>query len=191
LVSNDIKRNINRIVFFGHIIRSKGVYELVEVCSQIKQVEELVLIGPYEEDTKRKLSILANKSDKGVCLKLTGILNKKDVLQQMLLSQIIVLPSYTEGFPNVVLEAMSMGCAVVATNVGAIPEMLALESEKPCGICVPPRNIEMLKAAILTLINDPGKAEIMGNNGKERVLNNYTLEKVISQYKSVWEEALK
>jgi len=50
-----------------------------------------------------------------------------------------VLPSHTEAFPFVVLEAMALGKAIVATDVGAIPEMLAWE----CGILVKPKDVEV------------------------------------------------
>src|SRR5690606_33278070 len=105
-------------------------------------------------------------------------------------SSIFALPSYTEGFPNVILEAMSMGCAVIATNVGAIPEMLAISSDKPCGICVPVKNVEKLTEAITLLISNPQKVEMMGRNGSERVLKYYTFNSIIKQYMSVWQNAL-
>lgn len=191
-MSKKLSRNTDqltqgRIIFVGHIIKSKGVYELVEACSQLHVIKELLLVGPYEKNTVNELSVLAEKRDNGNWLKLTGTISRNNVLKLMQNSSILALPSYTEGFPNVVLEAMSMGCTVIATDVGAIPEMLAVETKTPCGICVPVRNIEKLKKAILELTNDPNLAVTLGNNGKKRILNNYTLEKVVKQYRGIWE----
>jgi glycosyltransferase involved in cell wall biosynthesis len=177
------------IVFVGHLIKEKGIYELVEACSQISVIKELLLIGPYEKLTETKLLQLADKRENAAWLKLTGTLNRADVLEAMQYSPVLVLPSYTEGFPNVILEAMAMGCAVIATDVGAIPEMLAISSETPCGICIPVKNAEKLKEAITSLAEDPGKAKILGTNGNNRVLQIYQLEKVVEQYKVVWEIA--
>jgi glycosyltransferase involved in cell wall biosynthesis len=178
-----------RIVFVGHLVKEKGIYELVEACSQISLIRELLLIGPYEKNTETKILKLADKRGNGDWIKLTGALDRNNVLEAMQYSSILVLPSYTEGFPNVVLEAMAMGCAVIATDVGAIPDMLAISSENPCGICVPVKNTEKLKEAINSLVGDPGKTDFMGKNGIKRVLNFYNLEKVVEQYKDVWEAA--
>ena len=178
-----------RIIYVGHVERLKGVIELVKECSQLTLVKELLLIGPYETAIKEELIKLACLRGNGKWLRLTGKLSKEQVLEYMFNSPILALPSYTEGFPNVVLEAMALGCAVIATDVGAIPQMLDITSQSPCGICVPVRDGEKLREAIIALIKDPLRTETLGNNGIERVLDNYTLEKVIQHYKSVWEMA--
>ena len=182
-------RQKNRLIFVGHIVRSKGVYELVEACSQLPIVHELSLIGPGEEDIKHELEAIASKRENGTWFKLIGALNKDQVLEQMIYSPVLILPSYTEGFPNAVLEGMAMGCAVIATDVGAIPEMLNVQSKNPCGICVTPKHVEKLKEAILELMHDPAKMEEMGRNGVERVLSTYTMEKIAVKYECVWENA--
>lgn len=178
-----------RILFVGHIVRDKGVFELVRVCSQNLLVKELLLIGQYEATIKEELVKLASLRSNGIWIKFAGKLSKEQVLEQMFRSPILALPSYTEGFPFVVLEAMAMGCAVIATDVGAIPEMLAIDSQSPCGICVPVRDVKNLRDTIADLVNDALKTEVFGKNGIERVSNNYTSEKVVQQYRSVWESA--
>ena len=183
------QRQQDQLIFVGHILRSKGVYELIEACSQLPLIKKLLLIGPCEENVKKDLRAIARKRENGVWLNLVGELSKDQVLEHMFISPVLVLPSYTEGFPNAVLEGMAMGCAVIATDVGAIPEMLDIQSINPCGICIPPHNVEKLKEAILELVIDPSKIEAMGKNGMERVLNNYTFERIAEKYKTVWENA--
>jgi glycosyltransferase involved in cell wall biosynthesis len=172
LLNTPNQRLLGRILYVGHIVRNKGVIELVKACSQLPSIKELLLIGPCEEALKKELIKLAGVRENGVWLKLPGTLNKEQVLDQMHKSPILALPSYTEGFPNVVLEAMIMGCAVIATDVGAIPEMLAIKTESPCGICIPTKNVERLRDAILDLCNDPTNTETIGKNGIDRVLQN-------------------
>ena len=179
-------RSSGKVLFVGHVIRDKGVFELVEACSDIPEIQELIIIGPYEEDIKNQLITLSKKKKDGNWLKLLGQQNKDYVLYSMEKSQILILPSYTEGFPNVVIEAMAMGCAVIATNVGAIPEMINYGNENTCGICVPPQNAEKLKDAIIELIKNSENAFKMGHSGIEKVLNNYTLDIVVKQYSRVW-----
>ena len=180
------KPGLNRVLFVGHLLREKGVFELVEACIKIPEIDELVIIGPFEEDIKNELITFAQQRDNGRWLKLLGQQNKDQVLKYMRESLILTLPSYTEGFPNVVIEAMAMGCPVIATDVGAIPDMIDFGSDKPCGICVPARNVEKLNEAILNLINDPEKAIEMGRMGIKKVLSHYTLEQVVGQYEHVW-----
>jgi glycosyltransferase involved in cell wall biosynthesis len=175
-----------RIIFIGHIISDKGVYDLVQACSLIPSVTELVLIGHYENSVRSKLLRMASLRNDNTWLQMPGELSHDKVLDFICKSDILVLPSYTEGFPMVIIEAMAMGCPVIATDVGAIPEMLEAGGEHPCGICVPVKDVEKLKEAISELFDDPVKRKTMGRNGSDRVLRHYTVEKIAGQYKSVW-----
>lgn len=190
IIRKTYHRQQGRVVFVGHIIRNKGVFELVEACTHLPVIKQLMLIGPYEENIKNELLKIAGKKEDGIWLNFAGVLIKDEVLEQMYTSPILAIPSFTEGFPNAILEGMAMGCAVIATDVGAIPEMLDIQSNKPCGICVPPHNVEKLKEAILELLQNPSKTEMIGKNGIHRVLNNYSIEKITECYKSVWNDVL-
>jgi glycosyltransferase involved in cell wall biosynthesis len=186
LDSGDEQRSRRRIVFVGHIIREKGVFDLVEACSEIASVKELVLIGHYEDSVWHDLLKMSALRANCAWLKMPGELTHDKVLEFICKSDILVLPSYTEGFPMVIIEAMAMGCPVIATDVGAISEMLEAGGEHPCGVCVPVHDVEKLKDAISDLMADPVKRRTMGRNGAERVLNHYTFEKIAAQYKSLW-----
>jgi len=177
------------VVFVGHVERNKGVFELVEACS-ILNINELLIVGPYEIGIKNELVKLSRKRDNGSWLKFFGSLNERDVLNHLRNASMMVLPSYTEGFPIVITEAMSMGCPVIGTDVGAISEMLGIKSDHPCGICISPKKVEELSSALLTLMNDPEKAKEMGQNGINRVLENYTFTSLSSLYEQVWLNAL-
>ena len=173
----------------GNVIRSKGVVELVESCTQVPNVKQLIIIGPFENQFKMELCKIASKKNEGGWLNFVGSLDKEEVLGEMIKSSILILPSYTEGFPNVILEAMAMKCSVIATDVGAIPEMLDVKSDKPCGLCIPPQNVDSLKEAIEFLFNNPTEAEELAKYGIERVRNNYAMDKVMAQYEAVWQKA--
>jgi glycosyltransferase involved in cell wall biosynthesis len=187
---NHDQRYQNRIIFVGHIIKNKGVFELVEACTQIIGINELILIGPYEENVQKELTRIARQRNDGAWLKFTGELNMDQVLDYMVHSPVLALPSYTEGFPMVIIEAMAMGCAVIATDVGAIPEILNIGTKLPCGICIPPQKVDSLREAILELIENQSESETFGRRGMERVLNTYTMEKVFRLYRAAWENAL-
>ena len=190
ILEKKLERKPGRLIFVGHIIKSKGVYDLVEACSQLLSVEELLLIGPYRQVIKDELVKIGSTRESGNWLKFTGELADDKVLEFMFSSYVLALPSYTEGFPNVVLEAMTMGCAVIATDVGAIPEMLDLHSPEPCGICISPHIVDLLKDAISELFGDLNLAKIMGRNGIARVSKYYSNKIVVEQYRNIWESAL-
>ncbi len=191
LTVNSSVRKSGRLIYVGHIIKNKGVFELVEACSKIHVIKELILIGPYEESIKQELMKLSGNEKDYNWLKFTGQIKIDDVTDYMRSSPILLLPSYTEGFPMVILEAMALGCAIIATDVGAIPEMLDVNSEKPCGVCISPQNTAHLKEAIESLMKNKESWELYGKRANERVLSNYTINCVYNQYKSVWEKAMK
>jgi glycosyltransferase involved in cell wall biosynthesis len=184
------KRQRNTLIFVGHIIKNKGVFELVEACLQVSRVSELILIGPCEEEVKNGLLKIARQRNKGNWLKFTGELNINQVLDYMAHSPALVLPSHTEGFPMVVIEAMAMGCAIIATDVGAIPEILAIGTNAPCGICIPPHNIERLREAISQVFEGQNVWPTYGKRGMDRVLKTYTMTRVFKLYQIAWEKAL-
>jgi glycosyltransferase involved in cell wall biosynthesis len=84
---------------------------------------------------------------------------------------------------------MAMSCPVIATNVGAIPQMLDCSSDNPCGICINSHNVEELSKAIIFLLKNKEIAMIMAKNGFKRVLGNYTLSKIAKLYENIWNEA--
>jgi glycosyltransferase involved in cell wall biosynthesis len=185
------ERQRNRLIFVGHIIKNKGVFELVEACLPVTRVNELILIGPCEEEVRNGLLKIARQRNEGNWLKFTGELNIHQVLDYMAHSPALALPSHTEGFPMVVIEAMAMGCAIIATDVGAIPEILAIDTNAPCGICIPPRNIERLREAISRVFESQNEWSAYGKRGMDRALRTYTMTKVFKLYQIAWDNAIK
>jgi glycosyltransferase involved in cell wall biosynthesis len=118
-----------------------------------------------------------------------GELSYDQTLEFMFHSPILALPSYTEGFPMVVIEGMAMGCAIIASDVGAIPEILDASGKSPCGICVPVKDVEKLKNVIAELIDNYDELSFLSNNGKDRIMRVYSAENIIMQYKTAWYKA--
>ncbi|MEI7723709.1 MAG: glycosyltransferase family 4 protein [Bacteroidota bacterium] len=173
-------------IFVGHIIPAKGVFELVEACTRIESVKQLALIGPVSESVKHSLISIASKRNNGEWLKWTGEIHREEVLEYLKSANALCLPSYTEGFPNAILEAMAMGCPVIATKVGAIEEMVASNDFGKAGICIEPRNIAQLILAIQFTITNSEQVREYGRNGNQRVLSKFSLEHVFHQYECLW-----
>jgi len=111
---------------------------------------------------------------------------KQDAHAMIARSRALALASYTEGFPYVVLEAMALARPVIATPVGAIPDMLALNTEKPCGRSVAVGDVQTLKSAVEDLLASPNAWNQMGEWGRERVTQIYSSEAVVPSLISLW-----
>ena len=112
--------------------------------------------------------------------RLTGI--REDVAQLLALSSLFVLPSLSEGMPNVVLEAMAAKLPVVATAVDGT-NSLVIHGET--GLLVPPADPTALSRAILTLLDDPGRCRQMGQEGYERVREHFSEQVMCQRYEDV------
>ena len=185
--STNVVRNKGEILFVGHILKTKGVSELVSAIANTKEIEKLTLVGPFfDEVYKQELTDISSKRDSGKWLNIVGELKREDVFNYFLSCGIFCLPSYTEGFPNVIIEAMAHACPIVATKVGAIPEML----EDNCGTVIVPENIKNLEEALVSMVNNYEESINMGKNACNKVLSLYTLDKVFSEYYNLWSKLL-
>ena len=138
------------ILYVGNLKRDKGIFELLEGFSQIHQQfpsMRLTYAGPGI--LKDDLLILANSL--GVQHKVTflGAVNHSHLPALMQNAKLLALPSYNEGVPNVVLEAMSCGIPVVATSVGGIPEVI---DEAICGVIIAPKNNEAVVQGLTSVL---------------------------------------
>lgn len=179
-------RQVGEILFVGHIVRTKGVYELVRSCAKITSVKKLIIVGPSMAPVDDDLLTLASVRDEGKWLEFTGELQREDVYKYYQECSVFCLPSYTEGFPNVVLEAMACGCPIIATDVGAIPEMLVVDSDEPCGLCVHPQDEDGLIEALEYMLAKTDKAKAFGERARKRVIKEYSIDAVFSQYIHIW-----
>ena len=182
-----LKRESRKIVFAGHVLETKGVFELVNACRGIKNIK-LEILGKIPNDSIRKQLMIEAGEDSEQWLSIPGNMPFEDVIKEMLTCSVFVLPSYSEGFPNVILESMACGCPIVATNVGAIPEMLEIDSISACGLCVPPKDPNELRIAILRMLDDQLLASQCGENAKKRVTQSYSMYKVWNELVGIWKE---
>jgi glycosyltransferase involved in cell wall biosynthesis len=166
-------------MFLGWVIPTKGVGELVEAWSRLNPKGwRLIVAGPVEEAYKAEL--LKTHRPEGV--EFTGELGHEEAMKLMAGADLFVLPSYTEGFPNVILEAMALGRPIVATAVGAIPEMLS----DGCGVLIKPRSAEELAEALSRVLSDPGLREGLGSRARTRALEEFSLGAVFARYRELW-----
>jgi len=102
-------------------------------------------------------------------------------------SDLFLIPSHREGFPNSLLEAMASGLPVVGSPAGAIPEVV---EDGVNGLLVPAGDGAALAAAIRALARDPGRRAEMGRANRAKAINEYELESVFTRLESIWRDLL-
>lgn len=182
--NSGILRKPKHILFVGHVVKTKGVYELVSACKEIQGIS-LSLVGHANADVKSELERIAQ----GKWLQILGELPYEEVIKKMLSCDLFILPTYTEGFPNVILESMACGCVIIASRVGAIPEMLDADGQK-CGILISPKSVIQIKKAIDDVLLNTIYKDQLRQNAVDRVVKCYGMDKVWKQMSLVWEKII-
>ena len=173
------------VVFVGWMAREKGIFELMRAVAEMPGVR-LKFVGPLADETAAELWKLAGDSLDRV--EHVGPVTTERVYGIIARARVLALPSYTEAFPYVVLEAMALGKPVVATTIAAIPEILHLNSGQPCGLGVGVGEVDTLKTALARLLGDKNLCRVMGDHGHERVRSHYTESAVMPQVVEHWRE---
>lgn len=185
LISNfkPIRREKNLVIFAGHVVPTKGINELIQSCKDIPDIQ-LEIFGKFNESYRAEIiSMIDEEFSNRIIFR--GNCSLQEVIEAMKRCSVFVLPSYSEGFPNVIIESMACGTPIVATTVGAIPEMLTDPNGK-CGLLVPPKDIECLKKSIMYILEDAPNAIEMGKRARMKVCEEYSMDKVWTQLECAW-----
>jgi glycosyltransferase involved in cell wall biosynthesis len=173
------RRGEQTVLFLGWVIPAKGVGELLQAWDALQPDGwRLAIAGPCDESYLRQLR--AREQHRNVDF--AGELRHEEAMRALAAADVFVLPSHTEGFPNVVLEAMAQGKAIVATRVGAIPEML----DGGCGVLVRPGDVAELVSALRTVMSDASYRKALGGCARARALREYSIGAVFDRYVSIW-----
>ena len=173
-----------QITFLGWCVKTKGIEELLAAWNQVSVKHDWVLniVGPYEKDYMNSISENMDLSK----VRIMGELNHEKAMEVLNNSSVFVLPSYTEGFPMSILEAMVLKKAIIATKVGAIPEILSGD----CGLLIEKQNIHQLSEAMEKYINDDALRREHGENAQNKAFTEFSDKVVYGQYMDTWEEIM-
>jgi teichuronic acid biosynthesis glycosyltransferase TuaC len=129
------------VVYVGRLDIRKGLVELVAAVAQLRATRPNLHCYLVGDGPDRPIVIEAiARHNATVCITMVAPGPTSVVAQWMSASDLVTLPSYREGCPNVVIEALAAGRPVVATNVGGIPELM----DSTCGRLVPPQDVAAL-----------------------------------------------
>jgi len=174
------------VTMIARLIAPKGVREFLQAAERLNGKACFVLIGEPDPGNLDSLTWeeIGEYVQRGVVLAPGW---QKDVPPWLAITDIFVLPSYREGTPVTVLEAMAMGLPVVATDVPGCREAVV---HGETGFLVPPRDVEQLTWAIQRLVEDPELRQRMGRAGRARVVQHFAVERIVEQYLELYAEIL-
>lgn len=175
----NVPKEKNRIIFVGRLEEEKNLFNLIEAIANIPV--KLVLIG--SGSLKQKLKEFSKEQKANVEFK-ENIANEK-LPEDLNKSEIFILPSFYEGCPKTLLEAMSCGLAVIGTKVAGVKEII---KHKVNGyLCA--ANSESIRKAICEVLEDNALREKIGQNARKTILENFSLERILEKeveiYKSL------
>lgn len=173
------------VVSLGRFGKRKGTFDVIEAAKQLALIRpnvQIVLMGSGEVDQFQK--IIVDSGIKNVRLMVSP--TDRERLQMLHASDIFLLPSYAEGQPIAILEAMSAGLPIISSTVGSIPEVVLSEN----GFLVTPGDIETITAHIIALADDPEGRQKMGRHNAQESMQKYDLARVIDEIKVLYLKAL-
>ena len=183
-----LNNNDKIILFVGTLRPVKGLKYLIQAMNMVRQKDtkaRLMLIGYGEE--RQSLEGLVKELDLGDRVTFVGKVPNEKVPEYMAASDIFVLPSLSEGFPVVILEAMASGLPIVATKVGGLPEIV---KDGENGFLVKPRGPEELADKVLALLENEELRRGMIRNNRNKV-QQYSWENTVGQLEAIYSHVVK
>lgn len=172
-----------QMLFLGRVVREKGIFDLLDIMPEIavRYPEVKLIIGGEGDLLQLQKVIQQHHLHDNVVLTgwVTGA-KKEKYLEE---STIFILPSYNEGLPMSLLEAMSYKCSAVTTNVGGIPEVIRHEIN---GYMVEPGDLEKMKDIILGLLESRNTRLRIGEQAYSDILAAYSCERSINKLHRVY-----
>ena len=163
----NLPQDKNIVLFVGALRKIKGVDYLIEAAKNFVNTNtDLFMVG-RDDGLKKNLEKRAHELKIADFIRFTGPVNHEEIPLWISASDILVLPSLSEGRPNVVLEALACEVPVVATDVGGIPELMV---DGETGYLVPAKNPAELSRKINKLLEDKNQRENMGKLGRKSII---------------------
>jgi glycosyltransferase involved in cell wall biosynthesis len=169
------------ILYLAWVDENKGVFDLINCLKYLNNKNYFLNIagdGRAMDECKKLINILG-LSDK---INILGWVLNQDKIELLSKSDIFVLPSYFEGYPNSLIEAMASSCAVITTDVGSIPDLI---KHKTNGLIFNPGNIFELANYIDLLISNPDFRMQLASCGRKSVELNNSISIAVEKFKRV------
>ncbi len=176
-------RPVMQVLFMGRFGRRKGVYDLIRAAAKLREVPfKLNMYGDGEIEKVRELVEKENLKEK---VSVSGWVSHSKIREIYEKADVMVLPSYAEGLPMSLLEAIGEGLPVVSTRVGGIPE--AIEDGRN-GFLIEPGDVEALADRLRMLLTSPELVERMGRESLEIAREKFSTERIGQELQELYHE---
>lgn len=183
----DIDKEVIALLHVGAINTRKGVYDILNALEEYngKKIIQFVMCGPVLEDLSflDRISEL-NKNNNLIIDYRGSVDNVTDYLNS---SDIFVLASYSEGLPNVLLEAGASGLPIISTNIGGSRDII---QEGINGLLVEKGNINQIYNTINKLVENEKLRQELTLNSRETIVNRFSNKKIANQYENLYKNLL-
>ena len=187
----EAKKDEFTFLFVGRLLTDKGIYELIKAFEKLKKEKpkvKLIIVGSPDEGNPN--SVIKGELEKWVK---EGLIEwygfQEDVRPFYCMVDCVVLPSYREGVPRVLLEAMAMEKPIITTDAPGCKNVCV---DGVNGFLVKPRDVESLYLAMKKAVEmEEVELRKMGKKGREIVEQKYEISKIVGEYVKIIEEVLK
>jgi glycosyltransferase involved in cell wall biosynthesis len=183
------KNEYAKIILASRMLKDKGIYEFVDAAKIIQKCDlkaQFILVGDpdHENPTSLNQQQLNNWEKEGI-LEAWG--HQENMHEILSMASIVVLPSYREGFPKVLIEAAACGRAIITTDVPGCRDAI---NNGVTGILVPAKDPVALAEAITSLIKDPKMRLSMGESGRKMAEERFNETHVINEHFNIYNQLL-
>ncbi len=166
------------LVTTSRLVKKNAIDDCISALAFLPERVSLLVIGTGEEENKlREQARMIGMRDR---VRFIGFVSKEEIPKFLVISDIFVRPSRSEGFGNSFIEAMAAGLPVVATPVGGIPDFI---DDHETGVFCRPDNPKSLAEAVLEIMENSALRERIIRQGKERAIVRYNWETIVKDMK--------
>lgn len=176
----DIQKNPSDVIvtYIGRLDKIKGYLDFLQVAKTISLTHPQVKFLVVGNTHNREATIQEYQSENII---FTDV--RKDIPNILASSDMLVLPTYGDGLPNVIMEAMAAELPVIGTNVNGLPYLI---DDAETGFIITPGDITSLTKHITTLINDPVLRKTLGLAGQHKVIKNFNWNHLVKDYETLF-----
>lgn len=177
------EREKNSLLFLGRLSAEKGFFDLLEAAARVKRhVPDFKLRCGGEGDID-KVRTRIRELEIEDSVELLGWVGDEERLRLLEGTALFVLPSYVEGVPMGILEAMAAGVPVISTTVGGIPDVIDRGVD---GLLLEPGDVGALADAIVLLLENAGMRAAMGVAARQKIAAGFSADKVLPQLEAIY-----
>lgn len=173
------------LLVLGRLTKLKGSYDLLDACAPLLAEFPGLTLALGGDGELEQVAARAKQLGMAQQVQLLGWIGPEQKARALQQASLYVLPSYHEGMPMSLLEAMAAGLPVISTRVGGIPELV---SDGVDGILLEPGDIAALRDALRQLLQDPQRAGQMGRAGRHKIEATFATSVVLPQIEQLYLE---